>query len=224
MIERLVPRGVATAETREDILEIELFEEEQRSMGRAVEKRRREFVTGRACARDALRRLGVSVVAITNGPHGEPLWPTGVVGSITHCRGYRACAVARIEKVTSLGIDAEENAPLPEGVLEQVAFGPELDLVTPTGGVQMDRLLFSAKEAIYKAWFPLAQRWLGFEDVNLELDAATRTFRARLHVPGPMIDGRRLTEFSGRWCVEDGVIGTSVVIPATGMSDTAWPH
>src|SRR5579859_3618236 len=166
MIERLLPSIVATFETREDILDIELFPEEKRSMGRAVDKRRREFVTGRACARRALAQLGVGPVAVPSGARGEPLWPAGVVGSITHCQGYRACAVARMEEVASLGIDAEVNAPLPEGVLEQVTFGPERQLASQTGklasqtgGVFMDRLLFTAKEAVYKAWYPLARRW-----------------------------------------------------------------
>jgi 4'-phosphopantetheinyl transferase EntD len=222
LLERLLPNVVAYAETREDRLEIELFPSERLSLGRAVDRRRREFITGRACARLALRRLGAPVVAIPSGQHGEPLWPAGVVGSITHCPGYRACAAARSEAIISLGIDAEPNAPLPDGVLEEVAFGRERERVAERssatqGEVQVDlaRLLFSAKEAVYKAWFPLAKRWLGFDDVELSIDLSSAEFRAKLLVPGPVVDGARLTEFAGRWAVEQGVIVTAVVVPAS---------
>lgn len=213
MIERLVPDAVAVASTREELLDVELFPEEQRSMGRAVEKRRREFVTGRACARQALEGLGIAPVAIPSGEGGEPIWPSGVVGSISHCQGYRACAVARADDVRSLGVDAEVDEPLPDGVLEQVAFGRERAMVAdPSAGVYLDRLLFSAKEAIYKAWFPLAQRWLGFEDVELTIDVPGDAFRGQLLVLGPTVDGVRLTEFSGRWCAEDGIVAAAVVV------------
>ena len=212
MIERLLPDSVAAVSTREDLVDVDLFPEEEESVGRAVEKRRREFVTGRACARLALERLGIAPVAIADGERGEPLWPSGVVGSITHCRGYRACAVARAQDVAAIGIDAEVHEPLPDGVLEQVAFGRELAMVADRGtGICLDRLLFSAKEAVYKAWFPLTKRWLGFEDAELSIDGAA--FRARLLVPGPLVDGVPLAELRGRWCVEDGIVAAAVVLP-----------
>jgi 4'-phosphopantetheinyl transferase EntD len=213
VIERLVPDTVSVVSTRADHTEAGLFPEEQVSVQRAVEKRRREFATGRACARLALGRLGIAPVPIPAGERGEPLWPSGVVGSITHCTGYCASAVAAVDRVATVGIDAEVHEPLPDGVLEQVAFGRELTMVAERGaGVCLDRLLFSAKEAVYKAWFPLARRWLGFEDVELTLDLAGSAFRARLLVPGPVVGGSRLSEFRGRWCVQDGVVSSAVTV------------
>jgi 4'-phosphopantetheinyl transferase EntD len=227
VLERLVPDPVATAETSQDRLDVELFSAELGSLGPAVEKRRQEFVTGRACARLALERLGAPVVAIPRGQRGEPLWPAGVVGSITHCLGYRACAVAWSDAVVALGIDAEPNAPLADGVLEKVAHGRELVSFGrrgPRAGgeteLDLPRLLFSAKEAVYKAWFPLTGQWLGFEDVELSIDVARATFRAKLLVEGPVVDGARLTEFLGRWAVEDGVICTAVAIPTRACHGT----
>jgi 4'-phosphopantetheinyl transferase EntD len=217
VLQRLVPPFVACAETTGDRLDVELFDAEREALGRAVEKRRREFVSGRACAREALRRLGAPVVAIPSGPRGEPLWPAGVVGSITHCRGYRACAVARAEAVAALGIDAEPDEPLPAGVLEEVVRGRELELLAgPPPGVEpvdVARLVFSAKEAIYKAWFPLTGRWLGFEDVELSFPPAGGAFHARLLVSGPVVARAPLTEFEGRWTVGNGIICTAVVVP-----------
>ena len=212
MIERLVPEAVAVASTRGD-LPAELSAAEQAAVERAVATRRREFATGRACAQTALRRLGVAPVAVPAGERGEPVWPAGVVGSITHCSGYRACAVARADEVLAVGIDAEVHEPLPAGVLEQVAFGRERAMAAGrAAGVHLDRLLFSAKEAVYKVWFPLTRRWLGFEDVELAVDAQAGGFRARLLVPGPVVAGARLTELHGRWCVEDGHVATAVVL------------
>lgn len=214
MIERLVPDSVAAVSTRED-LQAELYGEEESAVGRAVETRRREFTTARACARLALRRLGIGPVAIPTGERGEPVWPAGVVGSITHCRGYRACAVAMADDVLAVGVDAEVHEPLPAGVLEQVAFGSERAMTTDrAAGVHLDRLLFSAKEAVYKVWFPLTRRWLGFEDAELSIDAQAGSFRARLLVPAPVVAGAPLTEMRGRWCVEDGLVATAVVVLA----------
>jgi 4'-phosphopantetheinyl transferase EntD len=212
VIERLVPDSVAAVSTRVD-LQVELRAEEESVVVRAVHKRRREFTTGRACARLALGRLGISPVAIPAGKRGEPVWPAGVVGSITHCRGYRACAVAKTEDVLGIGIDAEVHEPLPAGVLEQVAFGSERAMTADrAAGVHLDRLLFSAKEAVYKAWFPLARRWLGFEDAEIGIDLQDGSFRARLLVPAPVVAGAPLAELCGRWCVDDGLMATAVVV------------
>jgi 4'-phosphopantetheinyl transferase EntD len=214
VLEHLVPSSVACAETTGDHLDIDLFDAEREALGRAVEKRRREFITGRACARLALRRLGAPVVAIPSGPRGEPLWPPGVVGSITHCRGYRACAVARSDAVTALGIDAEPNEPLPDGIAEDVLHGRERELAAGwTAPVDLPRLVFSAKEAVYKAWFPLTGRWLGFEDVEVSVDPAGGGFRARLLVAGLVVAGVPVTELAGRWTLQDGIICTAVVVP-----------
>jgi 4'-phosphopantetheinyl transferase EntD len=192
-------------------VETELFPEEAALVANAVEKRRNEFTTGRACARRALERLGFEPMPIGQGERGQPLWPAAVVGSITHCRGYRACAVARAEEVASVGIDAEPYEQLPDGVLGMVSSPQERERLAAAG--ILDRVLFCAKEAVYKAWFPLAGRWLGFEDVDMTFDAATGAFRARLLVEGPDVDGERLTDLRGRWRASDGVVVAAVVVP-----------
>jgi 4'-phosphopantetheinyl transferase EntD len=100
-------------------------------------------------------------------------------------------------------------------VLEEVAHGRELESVAAgTEDLHVDRLRFSAKEAVYKAWFPLTGRWLGFDDVELSLDLANAEFHAKLLVPGPVVDGASLSEFRGRWALEEGVICTAVIVPA----------
>ncbi|HEX4115375.1 MAG TPA: 4'-phosphopantetheinyl transferase superfamily protein [Solirubrobacteraceae bacterium] len=218
MIEQLLPTGVAAVESRHDDLAVKLFPEEEALVANAVEKRRREFTAARACARAALGRIGIAAVPILSGERGEPLWPQGVVGSITHCDGYRACAVARSSEVLTLGIDAEPNGALPEGLLADIARPEELPglrtLSAEYADVHWDRLLFSAKESVYKAWFPLAKRWLGFEDARITFDPSSRVFTARLLVSGPVVAGTPLTGFSGTWMVSDGLIVTAIAVSA----------
>jgi 4'-phosphopantetheinyl transferase EntD len=217
MIEEILPAEAAAVDTREDWLDIELFAQERAALGQAVEKRRREFITARACARQALERLGLPPAPIATGERGQPLWPPGVVGSITHCAGYRACALARAGELAAVGIDAEPNQPLPAGVLREIARAEErpwlaeLARIEPT--VNWDRLLFSAKEAVYKVWFPIAECWLGFEDAVLTFDAAARTFHARLLKPWPDAGARLPQTLEGRWLVREGLLLSALVIP-----------
>lgn len=216
MIEEILPAAAVAAEARGDTDGQPLFPAEEALVARAVEKRRAEFAGSRACARAALERLGHDPAPILSGERGEPLWPEGAIGSITHCDGYRAAAVARSSELRSLGIDAEPHAPLPKGLLGDIAWEEELphlsELTRLDPAVHWDRLLFSAKESVYKAWFPLARRWLGFEDARLTLNPAARTFEARLLVEGPTLDGRTVDRFSGGWLVRDGLVVTAVAV------------
>ena len=231
MIGEILPAMVAFAEAFDDAPDAVLFPEEEALLVRAVEKRRREFATGRHCARRALGALGLPPAPLLPGEAGAPLWPPGIVGSITHCAGYRAAAVARARDVLTIGIDAEPNQLLTDDVLELVSLPAERarlrDLASAAPGISWDRLLFSAKESVYKAWFPLARRWLGFADADITINAAndgeandgdatavTGTFEARLLVAGPEIGGAPLTGFTGRWLACDGVVLTAITVPA----------
>jgi 4'-phosphopantetheinyl transferase EntD len=249
LIEEILPPAVVAVDTREELLDIELFPEERAVLGRAVEKRRREFVTARACARGALERLGLPPSPIASGERGQPLWPQGVVGSITHCAGYRGCALAREGRILGVGIDAEPHAPLPKGVLDQVARTEErprlAELARAEPAVHWDRLLFCAKETVYKVWFPLAACWLGFEDAALSFDPVGRTFQAQLLKPwpqtgaglgGPGLGGAGLggagqtgvglgagvgeaglpRVLEGRWLVREGLVLSAIVLPRPG--------
>jgi len=218
VLERILPPSVAVvAETGDR--EVELFPEEEAALGNAVEKRRREFITARACAREALARLGEPAQPIPSGARGEPLWPSGVVGAITHCSGYRACALAPASELLTIGIDAEVDDALPPGVLGDIALAEERRWIEAAAaadpGTSWDRLLFSIKESIYKAWFPLTGSWLGFEDASVVIDRAEGTFAGRLLVPGPVVAGRRLDGFSGRWLAAEGLVLSAIAVPAS---------
>jgi 4'-phosphopantetheinyl transferase EntD len=169
-----------------------------------------------------MEKLGVPAQAILPGERGAPQWPDGLLGSMTHCDGYCAAALVRAADLASLGIDAEPHAPLPDGVLEAVALPAERErlrrLATALPELRGDRLLFSAKESVYKAWFPLTGRWLDFSeaDIDITVDPEDRTrgaFRAELLVPGPLLGDRRVDRFEGRWIVRRGLVATAVTVP-----------
>jgi enterobactin synthetase component D / holo-[acyl-carrier protein] synthase len=88
------------------------------------------------------------------------------------------------------------------------------DLAAAVPGTSWDRLLFCAKEAVYKAWFPLTRSWLGFADADISIDAAEHTFSARLLVPGPVVSGSPLGGFTGRWQAAGGLLTAAVSVPA----------
>ncbi|MFF4250195.1 4'-phosphopantetheinyl transferase [Streptomyces sp. NPDC001663] len=226
MIEELLPDEVVAVEVHGDdgSEPAPLYPEEAAVVAQAVEKRRREFALVRACARRAMDKLGVPPQPLLPGERGAPSWPAGLAGSMTHCDGYCAAALVRAADLASLGIDAEPHLPLPEGVLDAVSLPAEAvrlsRLAADHPAVAWDRLLFSAKESVYKAWFPLTGLWLDFTEADIELSVAPGerlhgTFHAELLVPGPLVGGRRLGHFEGRWTVQRGLVATAVTVPHT---------
>jgi 4'-phosphopantetheinyl transferase EntD len=194
-----------------------LFPQERELVARAVESRRREFTTVRRLARRALGRLGRAPAPILPNRRGAPQWPPGVVGSMTHCTGYRAAAVSSVAEAAAVSIDAEPDAPLPDGVLETVTLPSERVLLAGLGrrrpDIAWDRMYFSAKESVFKAWYPLTGRELDFDEAEIAFDAAAGTFSARLLVPGPVVGGRSVPVFPGRWHADRGLLVTAVHLP-----------
>jgi 4'-phosphopantetheinyl transferase EntD len=221
LLSSVLPPSVVAAACASDDDAGPLHPSEEPAVERAVASRRAEFTTGRTCAREALATLGAPAEAVPVGEKRAPVWPAGVVGSITHTRGFRGAAVAWRAEVRSVGIDAEVHDALPDGVLEAVSSSDEraelarLSAARPE--VSWDRLLFSAKESVYKTWFPLTGRWLGFEDAEL-VPAVDGTFRARLLVEGPTVDGVVVSAFDGRWAVDGGILVTAIALAARPTS------
>ena len=210
MIERLLPPEVSAAAMRGNDSGLRPFPEEEMLIGKAVESRRAEFVAARHCARQALRRLGMADGPILRGPKHQPLWPKGIVGSITHCTGYRAAAVAHAAAVLTIGIDAEPHAAIPARVAQRVLDDEERAWIArASAAIHWDRLIFSAKEAVYKAWYPLAERWLGFEEARVTIDPATAAFHADLLIRPP---AGVPPAFAGRYLIEDGLVVTAIAV------------
>lgn len=192
--------------------------EEARVVASAGEARRREFAAGRACARAALTGLGAETGPILRGPRRDPLWPASTLGSITHCAGLAAAAVASTEEWWALGIDAEPAEHLPARVAAHVMGAAERSALAglPDSKAPWDRVVFSAKESLYKAWFPLRREWLGFDDAVIR-PRVDGSFSAHLRVPEIGCVPR---EVYGRWTVHDGFVATAIAIPRPASAGT----
>lgn len=171
----------------------------------AVPRRRREYAAGRACARQALAALGVGPVPLPSTADRLPLWPDGLVGSITHDGSHAAAAVARAaDGVRAIGIDIEPAAPLPPGLRDTICRAEEIAWLDKHDEEERDllaRAVFSAKESAFKCQYPLTRRMLEFHEVAVRLDPASGTFVACFlcsevaAVCGPELHGRmRMTD------------------------------
>ena len=150
----------------------------------ATAKRQRDFRLGRLAARQALEQLGYTPAPpVLKGPGREPVWPVGVVGAITHCAEFGAAAVTTCSHSFGLGIDLEvvPASSLPRPPVERVCLPEEMDwLAQAEDSEQKAVMLFSAKESIFKALYPLCKRYIGFKEVVCLWQADRQLFYARL--------------------------------------------
>jgi 4'-phosphopantetheinyl transferase EntD len=121
--------------------------------------------------------------------------------------------VGRADEVLTVGIDAENHAELPDGVLGVVTLPEEREMLSRLpSGTFWGRILFSAKESVYKSWFPLTEKWLGFNDARVTIDPVENTFSVSLLVEPPLVRGVPLTGFEGRYLVRDGFVVTAIAV------------
>ncbi|WP_370222668.1 4'-phosphopantetheinyl transferase family protein [Pararhodobacter marinus] len=160
---------------------ISLKPEEEPAVERAVERRRAEFAAGRQAARQAMGRD----VAIPMAIDRSPVWPEGVTGSISHAGGWAMAAVGE----GTIGLDLEVDADLPEDIRDTVLLPQERDL-----DPRLARVVFSAKEAAYKAQYPRSRALFGFETLAITLgdDSFRAVFQRDVgpFAAGHVIDGR----------------------------------
>lgn len=214
----LVPEAVVVAAGGDVDADAEpLHPEEAEFIAGAAPARQAEFRSVRACARRALMQLAVPRPVMVPGPDGAPTWPAGVVGSMTHCPGYRAAAVAPCGRLRAVGIDAAADLGLPFRVVRHVALPEEIDdVLALTGaapGIPWGRLLFSAKESVYKAWYAMTGTRCGIRSVGVRLDPGggfTGILPAAVPAGGRPVPGR----VAGRWLRADGILLTAAAVPA----------
>lgn len=194
---RLLPpgSGVGAARPADPAL---LHPEERAAIARAIPARQREFAGGRLAARRALAQIGQTDHAIPMGADRAPIWPRGVCGTITHAGPVCLAAASADPGLVGLGIDLEPDEPLPPDLLAEILLPEERDLPA--------RLVFSAKEAVFKALYPIVGHVFGFDAVRLRLDAHSFTAQTCQRL-GPIPIGTCLT--GGYWRGE-GLILTAL--------------
>lgn len=137
----------------------------------SLNRRGLHFIAGRLAAHAALRAAGATPAAILRGPNGEPLWPEGFVGSISHTRGMAVAAIGLSTDYAGLGIDIESRNRVMETRVQRLVCHPnELAWQDDKSifPVQNIIALISAKEVIFKAYFPASQVRLGYQDAQLQ--------------------------------------------------------
>ena len=211
LLSQVLPPEAMVVESRCDVGVDTLLPSERAGIAGAGPARQAEYATVRHCAREALGRLGVPAAPIGRAARGAPVWPPGVVGSMTHCRGFRAAAVARDSDLITLGIDAEPADRLREGVLARITRPDEaarvVALLEADPAVAWDRALFSVKESLFKAWYPLVQEGLDFREAEVTLHTDNRCdVSVRRPVPGAMGE----LAWRAGWVVQDGIVATAV--------------
>ena len=191
-----------------------LYPAEKAAIVSAVAKRQHEFIAGRVLAREALYQLRESPRPVLCGNNRSPIWPDGVVGSISHTTHWCAAALAHSEKIRSIGIDVEEESPLENALFPMVLGSDELMAIE---GLSIrkrgmaGKIIFSAKEAFYKAQYPLTKKFLDFHAVHVYLDWECCRWLAVLSKSpgGGLVVG---DVFEGHWISKNGLIATSLVL------------
>jgi 4'-phosphopantetheinyl transferase EntD len=163
--------GVVAAELREKGDPSQLLPEEAVYLGRAVAKRVQEFAAGRMCARCALAEFGIADFPVKVADDRQPIWPDGMVGSITHTAGFCAAVVAERRRMTALGLDSEVVADVNVEIWPSICVPIEAAWVRSLPVSEQPAavaLIFSAKEAFYKCQYPVVREPLNFDDVSIE--------------------------------------------------------
>ena len=192
----MLPVGVVCAVNHIAGATAQLYPVEETAIAHALPKRIQEFKAGRSAAREALQALGKAPAPIPMAPDRSPRWPAGFCGSISHDHRIAAAIVARSGKRRSLGLDIEDAAPLDVSLIDTICTPLERERLNSSGRGREAKAIFSAKEATYKALYPLTAKLLDFHDISVTFSGPGR-FNARLRVPaapfarGDVITGRQ---------------------------------
>ena len=188
----------------------QLLPPELESIEKAIDKRKHEFSTGRYLARQAMIELELPPGPILRGEQREPIWPGYMRGSITHAGEWAAVVAARKEALRSIGIDLEQGDRVGEELYGKLFTEKERSLIAK-GDSQLGGVMFSAKEAGYKATFPLVGKFIGFQEAEVEVDWATNRFRLRYigdHTPNQIMDSAE-----GYFFIDAHYVMSLVIIP-----------
>ena len=206
----LFPAGVMVAAGEPGTLRGTIYPQEQAYVRTAVARRRQEFRAGRLCA-PALALLGADGGPVPIGYGGAPLWPAGVTGSISHCAGYCAAAVAYKARCRGIGLDIEEIASVGPGLWQYICTPEELQQIQACPEARRQTVaavIFSAKESVYKCHQPVTGQWLDFSDVVVRVELRQGRWMARI-VAAECPRSKRLLH--GRCAIVDGHVFTTTV-------------
>lgn len=180
----------------------------------AVAKRRQEFAAGRSAAREALSQLGYTDISIPQGEKREPVWPESITGSISHCDGFCAACVCRQDTFSSIGFDVEAATPLDSKLEHLICTKTEIGRLPARASrsALYTKLIFSAKESVYKCYYPINRCYLDFLDAEINFDFEENTFEATIIRP-PEKSLTNIRHIDGTFVIDDRFIFTFCSLP-----------
>jgi 4'-phosphopantetheinyl transferase EntD len=220
LLEGLFGTAVVTVAKRIETISDALYPEEAAHVKDAAPRRRWEFVAGRVCAREALAGLGIRGFPLLVAGDRTPIWPPGVLGSISHAAGHCGVAVAWRSQVTGLGLDIDSSTDLNEELWPTILTDSELlwlQTQPRATRAKLAKLFFSAKECTYKCQHSAFGRWMDFHDVIVQPHLGTGVFEASFLGDHPLLRAQRGT-VRGRFAFGDGLVVTGMEwrVPAGG--------
>lgn len=192
-----------------------LLGDEVFAIDHATTARAREFAAGRAAARMAMELLGHGPRPILQGDDRAPIWPAGLTGSITHTARDALAVVTDDPAIRALGLDMEPALPLEPDLWRMICTQEDLLWLASLGPSQRGhfaKLIFSTKEAFYKAQYQISRTLIDFQDVDIRADLGTSRFTAHLRRDVPGLQAG--TQVQGRFAILGNVMITAVEWPA----------
>ncbi|WP_161860670.1 4'-phosphopantetheinyl transferase family protein [Algicella marina] len=199
-----------------------LMAEEVKAIVRATPRRRREFVAGRVAARHAMSALGYGHNSVPSGSDRAPVWPPGLVGSISHTGSVCMSVVARSSTASAIGIDVETDEPLSQDLWDTVLTSSDQSMLRSFPRADRGRIakiIFSAKECVYKCQYPISKKLFGFDMLNITLDMEGYRFWATLN--DDVAPFSRGTSFAGNFALTDNVVITGMTLAPLAEARTA---
>ncbi len=179
MVELKLPAGVVASFTTTSIDEHELFPPERLICQSYEPDRKQDFVRGRYCAHECLRRLSFPQ-PVAKSELGAPLWPEGLTGSISHSRHLAGAILAKKGRFRSLGLDIEVVGRITPDLWPVIFTKAEMDfLIRQRLPDRWSTFIFSAKEAFYKMQYPMTKAGMEAEDLEVVVGDAGVIFRAK---------------------------------------------
>ncbi|MFK8042830.1 4'-phosphopantetheinyl transferase [Congregibacter sp.] len=216
MLASNLPSDVVVVVATDSMATQALTDEEEAYVTHAVEKRKREFRSGRNAAKTALRQLGLeaSAVLLPVDNAKRPNWPPGYVGSISHTAGFCAAVVARASQYSGIGIDVERRKALRPGVLSRICTEREKEWISLQPDDEFKSVwgtsIFSIKESVYKVFNPIHEVYLGFQEADIAINPEEKTFVANINQREHGIQCR----YSGRLSMDEHYIYASTILRA----------
>ena len=215
LLEGLFPVGVRIAAERISDRVADLLPAERPGIATAVASRQHEFATGRVLARRLLAELGRPDFALVRDQDRVPRWPDGFVGSISHSGSLCVASVGLASEFAGIGLDLEPDEPVDSDIERVVCRDAEHDWVAAATGDDRGRrrrIVFSVKEAVYKAFYPRTREFWSFQDVTVSIDLEAGRYRAELP------ESAGVASAAGRIHREGGWILSALAVPAEGVN------